>query len=307
MKHAGSGGETGREAQGRGVAMLTIATLIWGTSLVAQRLGSDDLGPFAFNAARFLLGSAVLLPIVIARKAHSAKLRSACGQTSTRRTSSVRGGMLCGLIVFATAAFQQIGIAHTTVGKAGFITSLYIVIVPLFGLLEGKRPRTRTLGCIALAVAGMYLLCMREGLAINLGDALVLTCAFTTALHIAVLDRLTPYVDCFELSCIQFLACGILSLVVALLAESPSLEAIASAGAPILYTGILSCGVAYTLQAWGQKTVEPITASLVLSMESVFSVLSGWIVLGQAISPREALGCALMFAAIVISCLPRKP
>lgn len=307
MNHAGSGGGAGREAQGRGVAMLTIATLIWGTSLVAQRLGSDDLGPFAFNAARFLLGSAVLLPIVVARKAHPAKLRNACGQTRARRASSVRGGMLCGVIVFATAAFQQIGIAHTTVGKAGFITSLYIVIVPLFGLLEGKRPRIRTLGCIALAVAGMYLLCMREGLDINLGDALVLACAFTTALHIAVLDRLTPYVDCFELSCMQFLACGILSLVVALLAESPSLEAIASAGVPILYTGILSCGVAYTLQAWGQKTVEPITASLVLSMESVFSVLSGWIVLGQAISPREALGCALMFAAIVISCLPRKP
>jgi len=207
-------------------------------------------------------------------------------------------------VLFATAALQQIGIAYTTVGKAGFVNALYIVIVPILGLFFGKRVRPRTWGCIALATVGLYFLCMNGKFSLGFGDAFVLISAFTTSIHILVIDYYSPKVDGVKLACLQFIVCGALSSAAALVFERPEPQTVLAAAGPILYTGILSCGVAYTLQVLGQKYVPPVVTCLILSLEAVFSVLSGWIVLKETLSARELTGCVLMFTAILCSQLP---
>ena len=285
----------------RGTTMLFIATLIWGTSLVAQSMGMAHIGPFTFNAIRFAIGAFFLLPFISMKAFYSR------GKTLTEtknRASSLRYGILCGFVLFSAASFQQIGISYTTVGKAGFITALYIVIVPILGLFLGKQIRWYIWFCIITATAGMYFLCMNEKISLGLGDTLVLVCAFSTAIHILLIDRFSPYVDGVKLSCVQFCTCSILSFISAIIFEQISWNAVSLAKFPILYTGILSCGVAYTLQTLGQKHVSPVVAALILSMESVFSVLAGWIALGELLSPKEIFGCLLMFTAIIAAQLP---
>lgn len=278
--------------------MLITTALIWGVAFVAQSVGMDYIGPFTFNCVRSLLGGLVLLPCIFLLD------RLDGGKAAAQKKWPVLGGVCCGVVLAVASSLQQIGIAHTSVGKAGFITALYIVIVPLLGLLGGKRVGGRIWAAVALAVAGMYLLCITESFTIGLGDLLVLLCAFCFSIHILVIDHFSPNVDGVRMSCIQFFTAGILCGVPMLLFESPNLTDICAAWAPIAYAGIMSCGVAYTLQVVAQKHTDPTVASLLLSLESVISVLAGWVLLGQALSPRELTGCALSFCAIILAQLP---
>lgn len=269
--------------KGLGSAMLMVAALIWGTALVAQRLGMEHCGPLAFNAARFGLGGIV-----------------------TGLALLLRGGLWCGAVLFLTASLQQYGICFTSVGKAGFITSLYLVLVPLLGLFLGKKIALGLWLCIAGAVVGMYLLCLSgagPALSLNPGDGLMLLCALSTAAHILLVGRFAPLVDGVALSCLQFVVCALCSALAAALWEQPETEAFLAWKA-LLYTGILSCGLAYTLQTLGQATVPPGLCALLLSLEAVFAAVAGWLVLGEALSPRESAGCALIFAAIAAAQAP---
>lgn len=215
------------------------------------------------------------------------------------------GGICCGIALFAASNFQQIGITYTTVGKAGFITALYVVIVPILGLFMKKRVSFLIWICVVLSVIGLYLLCMTEGnFSLAYGDLLVLICAILFSFHILIIDYFSPKGDGVIISCIQFFVCGILSGIVMLFVENPSMENLVIAKWPILYAGVLSSGVAYTLQVVAQKGVNPTVASLILCLESVVAVLAGWLILGQDLTSRELVGCLLMFAAIVLAQLP---
>lgn len=225
---------------------------------------------------------------------------------SGNRKDLIIGGISCGICLCLASNFQQFGIKYTTVGKAGFITACYIVIVPIIGLFLGKKCSKFIWAAVAMALIGLYLLCITDGFSIGKGDLLVLVCAFLFSIHILVIDHFSPKADGVKLSCIQFLTCGILSGIPALLFEHPEFSAICRAWMPILYAGIMSCGVAYTLQIIGQKNMNPTVASLILSLESCISVLAGWVLLGQQLSAKEILGCVIMFAAIILAQLPQK-
>ena len=218
----------------------------------------------------------------------------------------LKGGICCGIVFFIASNLQQFGIQYTTVGKAGFITALYIVLVPLLGIFVGKAAGLRVWISVALAVAGLYLLCITGGFSIGKGDFLVLLCALAFTIHILVIDYFSPKTDGVRLSCMQFFVCCIFSGIGMLITEKPEITAILQAWMPILYAGVMSCGVAYTLQIVGQKGMDPTVASLIMSLESVISVLAGWALLGQRLSARELAGCALMFTAIVLAQLPGK-
>ena len=208
------------------------------------------------------------------------------------------------MALFLASNLQQFGIKYTTVGKAGFITALYIILVPVLGLFMRKRVQGKVWVSVVLAVAGLYLLCITDGFSLGVGDLLVLLCALMFSVHILVIDYFSPRTDGVKMSCIQFFVCGILSGIAMLIFEKPSLDAILQAWMPILYAGVLSCGVAYTLQIVGQKDMDPTVAALILSLESVVSVLAGWVLLGESMSLRELSGCGLMFAAIILAQLP---
>ena len=216
------------------------------------------------------------------------------------------GGVCCGVCLFAASNFQQFGIRYTTVGKAGFITACYIVIVPVIGIFLKKACGRLLWVSVAMAVVGLYFLCMTETLTIGKGDFLVFICALLFSLHILVIDYFSPRTDGVKMSCIQFFVCGILSGIAMLFIEEPHLADIFAAWIPILYAGIMSCGVAYTLQIVGQKGMNPTVASLILSLESCISVLAGWLILGQKLSVRELSGCLIMFGAIILAQLPGK-
>ena len=288
-----------RKSSLQGSLMLLLTALIWGLAFVAQSVGMEYVGPFTFNAVRFLIGGFVLMPC-IALLRHFRPERVSLQDRSSRKKISLQGGLACGCCLFAASSLQQIGIMTTTVGKAGFITAMYIVFVPILGIFLGKRVTLPVIGGVLLAVAGMYLLCITDGLSIGRGDLLVLFCAVVFAVHILVIDHYSPKGDGLMISCVQFLTAGLLSTVCMLACETPQLSDILAAGAPILYAGILSCGVAYTLQVLAQAKVEPVLASLICSLESVFALLGGWVLLGQQLSGRELLGCLLVFAAVLI-------
>ena len=216
------------------------------------------------------------------------------------------GGVCCGVCLFAASNFQQFGIRYTTVGKAGFITACYIVIVPVIGIFLKKACGRLLWVSVAMAVVGLYFLCMTETLTIGKGDFQVFICALLFSLHILVIDYFSPRTDGVKMSCIQFFVCGILSGIAMLFTEEPHLADIFAAWIPILYAGIMSCGVAYTLQIVGQKGMNPTVASLILSLESCISVLAGWLILGQKLSVRELSGCLIMFGAIILAQLPGK-
>jgi len=207
-------------------------------------------------------------------------------------------------VLFVASNLQQAGIAHTTVGKAGFITMLYVVIVPILGLLLGKKVRALFWAAVAAAAGGMYLLTMNEAFTISMGDGLVLLSALGFSAHILVIDYFSPRADGLLMALIQFTVCGLLSAVPMLIFERPALSDVAAAWMPLLYAGALSCGAGYTLQIVAQKHVNPVVASLLMSLESVFAALAGWLLLSQALSPRELAGCALVFAAVILAQLP---
>lgn len=282
--------------------LLFLAAFIWGVAFVAQSVGMDYMGPLTFNGARFLMGSLVLLPFVLLRRKQNKK----AGRAPASLKTTIIGGVCCGLALCSAALFQQYGIMYTTVGKAGFITTLYIILVPFFGIFLKKRISGKVWIGAVIAAAGMYLLCMSERLALSRGDTLVFICAILFSVHILVIDYFSPMADGVELSCIQFLTAGIIGSMGAILFEQPTLQCLIDGIIPLAYAGILSSGVAYTLQVIGQKDMDPTVASLILSMESVFSVLAGWMILHQKLSGRELFGCVLVFMAVILVQLPEK-
>lgn len=290
----------------RGNLILLLTALIWGTAFVAQSAGMEHVQPFTYNGVRTLIGGLVLIPVIfLFDRLKPADQRPSPDEQKQIRRNSLIGGAACGVVLCVASSFQQFGISMTTAGKAGFITALYIVIVPLLGVFIKKKIPKITWLCVGIAVVGFYLLCVKEGFSVSAGDLLVLCCAFFFSIHIMVIDYFNgKQVDGVRMSCIQFLVAGLISLVLMLVFEQPSLENLWAAKGSILYAGVLSCGVAYTLQILGQRDTEPTTATLILSLESVFAALSGWALLHETLSFKELAGCALVFAAVILAQIP---
>lgn len=288
----------------QGSLCLLCGTVIWGSAFVAQSMGMDHIGPFTFQAIRCLLAVAALGVIIwlFDRKKRDDK-------TFFSRFAEPRlwkAGILCGLALFVAASLQQVGLVDTDAGKAGFLTAMYIVLVPLLGLLLGKKPPLNALLSILPAVAGLYLLSCVGVTRISAGDLLLLGAALAFAVQITLIDRLAGGLDGLRLNCIQCLVCGVLSLIPMALTEQPDLAAIRASWLSICYAGILSMGVAYSLQILGQQNLEPTAASLIMSLESVFAVLSGWLILKETMTSWEICGCVLMFGAVILSQLPQR-
>lgn len=300
--------EQGKKKSLRSSLLLTLTALIWGVAFVAQSEGMNYVGGFTFNGCRFIIGGLVLIPcIFFLRRVNGAQWAKLPEQEKkAQRRNGIIGGICCGMCLCVASSLQQFGIAHTTVGKAGFITALYIVIVPLFGLFLRRRVGFNIWISVAIAAVGMYLLCITEDFTIGRGDFLVFLCAIGFTLHILVIDYFSPKADGVVISCVQFFTAGVMSCVMMFLFEKPAWSAILSAWAPVLYAGVMSCGVAYTLQVVAQKDVEPTIASLIMSLESVFSLLAGWILLGQKLASKELIGCVLVFGAIILAQIPMR-
>lgn len=280
--------------------LLFLAAMIWGAAFVAQSVGNEVIGPLTFSGVRITMGGLVLLPVIALLDKMQGRPRQPL--LPLRSNADLRkGGLVCGFFMFVATNLQQIGISYTSVGKAGFITSLYVALVPVFAVLFLRRRFGLLTWCgTALALCGMYFLCITEDFSVELGDGLMLLCAVCFSWQILAIDHYSPLVDGVRLSCWQLLSCGGMSLLAMAIFETPTLSGILAAWLPICYAGILSCGVAYTLQVVCQREVEPALASLVMSLESVFSVLFGWLLLGQRLSARELLGCALTFGAVLL-------
>lgn len=305
----------------RNTFFLFLTAMIWGAAFVAQSVSMDYIGPFTFICLRSVIGGLFLIPVIIVLDGIRKKSQNESADVvnsenvlhieteekqrlSWKNKQLIEGGIVCGIFLFFANCFQQTGIQYTTVGKAGFITTFYIIIVPLIGLFFKKYCGILTWIGVVVALAGLYFLCITQKLTIQRGDALILCCSVLYAGQILAIDHYNPFVDGVKMSCIQFLTGGILGAVFMLLFENPSIAMILSAAGPILYTGIMSTGVGYTLQIVGQKGLNPTVAALILSLESVFSALSGYLFLHQVLTTRELIGCALMFIAIVLAQLP---
>ena len=283
--------------------LLLLTAMIWGSAFVAQSVGADSVGAFTFLASRSWLAGVALLPLILFFRKHRSS-----GQEKPAGTKRdlILGGVACGFFLFIASAAQQLGIASTTTAKAGFLTALYVIIVPILSLLFGKKARPIVWISALIAVAGLYLLCMKGRFALEAGDSLELLCSFLFACHIMTIDHFSPKVDGVTMSCIQFFSCAVFSTIAALLFEQPAWTQIRQALIPILYAGIMSSGVGYTLQIISQKNLNPTVASITMSLESVFSAVAGWIILEQALNGREIFGCVLMFAAIILAQLPSR-
>lgn len=291
----------------RNSILLLLTAVIWGTAFVAQSVGMDYIGPFTFNAARFLIGGTVLIPLIVYRSKKNPLLKNQTLEEKRKNQKTAWiGGVCCGIALCGASLLQQMGIQHTTVGKAGFITTLYIIIVPLIELFFGKKIAKKIWLGAVMAVIGLYLLCINENFSIGKGDFLILVCAILFAIHILIIDHFSPKADGVVLSAIQFFVSGFISVIGAILVENSNPAAMLDAIVPILYAGVMSCGVAYTLQVIGQKNISPTVASMILSLESVISVLAGWIILGEALSAKEIVGCVIVFMAVVLVQLPEK-
>lgn len=278
--------------------LLLLAAAIWGFAFVAQRVGMDFVGPFTFSAVRFGLGSLVLIPFLFFRK-HLAF--NQLNSTKHERKKIIWLQILLGLLVFGGVSFQQYGLVYTTAGNAGFITGLYVVFVPVAGLFLGQRNHFAIWIGVVLALAGLYFLSVREGFAINFGDYLVFVCAIIWTAHVLVVGHVAPRTDPIRTAIIQFAICSILSWVIAIIFEEIHLESILEALWPILYGGILSVGIGYTLQVIAQQKAHPAYASIILSMESVFAVLGGWILLGEEVTWKILVGCGLMLMGMIVA------
>jgi drug/metabolite transporter (DMT)-like permease len=284
--------------------MLFTAAVIWGVAFVAQSVGMDYVGPYTMICVRSLLASAVLVPYMILRRGKTPDPPEAPADAGARRALLWKVGIACGVLLCAATCLQQLGILYSTVGKAGFITSFYIVLVPVAGLLLGRRASKMIWAAVALAMIGLYFLCVTGRFSLERGDIYLLLCALVFAAHILTIDRFTRRVDGAKMSAIQFLVAGVLSAVPMLILEKPNLSQILAAWLPIVYAGALSGGVAYTLQIVGQREVDPAVASIIFSLEAVVSAVAGFLILGQRLSARELLGCGLMFAATLLAQLP---
>lgn len=285
----------------KGNAMLLLAAMIWGAAFVAQSVGMEYVEPYTFLFCRCILGGLVLLPVIRLMKG-----KTPAPSVAYSGRSMWLCGILCGTILFAATAFQQFGLLNTSAGKSGFITTLYVVLVPVLGLVLGRRVRLIVWISVVLAAGALYLLCLNESFTIGPGELLTMVCALCFAFHIMAIDRFSGRVDSVKMSCIQFFVCAAWSGIFMLFTETPSLTKIAQCWLPIGYAGILSCGVAYTLQALAQRNTNPTVASLLMSTESVFAVLFGALLLSERLTLQEYLGCGLMFAAIILSQLPQR-
>ncbi len=285
----------------RGNLLLILTAFIWGVAFVAQKEGGTAVGDFTFNGVRFVLGGALLavcLPLL-----DKLGLTHRCDTPESKKAMWL-GGVLCGIALWAASNLQQLGLRSTSAGKGGFITALYIVLVPIFGLVIQRRTNLFTWISVLLAMVGLYLLCMQGESGINGGDLLVLACAPIFAIQILLVDHFVPHTDGVRLSCIQFFTVGILNIPLMFIFEQPSLSAMVDGWLPILYAGLLSSGVAYTLQVVAQKHTHPTTASVLMSLESVFAVLAGLVLMGEQLTAWEWCGCAVMFAAVILAQLP---
>jgi drug/metabolite transporter (DMT)-like permease len=280
-------------------ALLLLASAIWGFAFVAQRIGMDYVGPFMFNGVRFALGSLVLLPLILRngiRKNTSGKSTSLAGTKTL-----IFGGGLLGITLFAAASLQQVGLVYTTAGNAGFITGLYVVIVPIFGLFWGQHLNAGTLIGALLAAAGLYFLSVTDKLTISFGDLLELIGAFLWAGQILIVGWLSTKIDPLKLAFAEFSACSLLSLIMAFIFEEVVLNALLQATIPILYGGVLSVGVAFTLQVVAQRNAHPAHAAIIFSLESVFAAFGGWLILNETISLRSLIGCTFMLSGMLFS------
>lgn len=285
-----------------GTLSLLLATMIWGSAFIAQSVGMDHVGPFTFQAARCFLAVLVLIPT-----AFFFDKGKNDGKTFTQRwfdKKLLKAGLFCGIPLFLAANLQQMGLLYTTPGKAGFLTAMYIVIVPIMGIFLKRKPSVLIPVSVLMAVGGLYLLCCAGETGITIGDWLLLGCAFMFSVQITVVDSVAADVDGIRLNCLQSLVCAALSAIVMFFGEKPTLDGIWLAKVPIAYAGVLSMGLAYTLQILGQKKLEASVASLLMSLESVFAVLTGWLVLHQTLSRNEAWGCVLVFAAVILAQIP---
>lgn len=289
-------------------ALLTLTALIWGTAFVAQSAGGDAVGPYTFNAIRSFIGAIVLIPVI----ALIDKLHNKQPPKGDEKRMTIIGGIVCGIVLCLASNLQQIGITlGDSVGKAGFLTACYIIIVPILSIFLKRSCTVNVWIGAVLALIGLYLLCIKGGFRFALPDVLLLLCALVFSVHILAVDHFGSKADPVRMSCIQFFVCGILSVFPAVFSDMKSgLTDWAAplcdwhSWIPILYAGVLSCGTAYTLQIIAQPKLNPTVASLIMSLESVFSVLAGWVLLSQALTARELFGCAVMFAAIIIAQLP---
>lgn len=283
----------------KGNLILLLTAMIWGTAFVFQSEGMNHLGPYTFNMSRTLLAAVVLIPVIFGFKYFEKRKKD---YKPIEIKTTVIGGICCGAALGIASTLQQIGIVTTTAGKAGFITALYVIIVPFIGLAMGVKQSKKIWICVVLAIAGFYFLCIKSDFSLSAGDAFVLACAFGFAIHITVIDRfLQKGADALVMACIQFWAAGIFMIIPTFVFETPTFEGIYNARYAILFTGILSSAVAYTLQIIGQRYTTPTLATLIMSLESVFAALAGWLILGENLSLKELFGCALVFAAVIIA------
>lgn len=290
--------------------LLFLAAFIWGVAFVAQSVGMDYVEPFTFNGCRFLLGGLVLTPFAVMRERKYQKSKVyqelSFEEQQKHKKITLTGGLCCGIAICIASSFQQAGMLYTSVGKAGFITALYIVLVPVMGIFLKKKVTPVVWIGVVLAAVGFYFLCITESFSINYGDFLIFICAVCFTFHILIIDYFAPKADGVALSCIQFWFSGIVCMSIAIFKENPQVTSVFEAAVPFLYAGVLSCGVAYTLQILGQKHMKPTVASLILSLESVISVLAGWVILKEVLTGRQLLGCVLVFSAVILAQLPVK-
>lgn len=292
----------------KGNLILLLTSFIWGTSFIAQSKGVEEISPFLFNGARSILGGIVLIPVILFLNIN--KKRKSIETPQNTKTLLI-GGTVCGLFMCFATTLQTAGMIYTSPGKSGFITALYMVIIPIISLFMKKKPRPVILLSVLLAVCGLYFMCIDSSLTINKGDVLTLMCAVLFAGHILAIDYFSPRVDGVKLACLQFFVCGIFDLIWVLLFEKPEIKPMLDCWISIGYSGIMSCGVAYTLQIIGQKYTDPTSASIFMSLESVFATLTtvvlvacGWQITGGALTLREIMGCVLMFTAVILVQLP---
>lgn len=285
----------------KGTFALLFATVIWGSAFIAQSVGMDLIGPFTFQTVRCSLAVVFLFPLSWIFEKDRNNFIKKWADPHLWKT-----GAVCGLALFAAAGLQQMGLVHTTAGKSGFITAMYIVLVPILGLFLKQKPPISAWFSVLLAVAGLYLLSCVGVTEVNIGDIMTLGCAFFFAVQITLIDRLAGDLDGIRLNCVQSFFCTLLSAAAMMMTEEPDMSNILRCWLPLGYAGILSMGVAYSLQIIGQKGLEPTVASLLMSLESVFAVLFAWLLLHEKMAPYELLGCGLVFAAVIISQLPAK-
>ena len=280
----------------KGSLLLLITAIIWGSSFVSQKVGVEVVEPMTFIGLRTLLGSFVLFPIILIKENFKPDFKS---------KDLLIGGMLCGIVLCIASLLQTYGMKYIDAGKSGFLTSLYMVFVPIVGVFLGEKLTIKNIISVFIALIGMYLLCIKTGFSsINKGDILVLICAFFFSFHIIVIDKYSPKTDGIKLSCIQFFVAGLLSSIGMIIIEKPDIDSILISSGPIAYSGIMSCGIAYTLQIIGQKYAEPTIAAIIMSLESVFAAISGWLFLNEILTTREFIGCIIVFIAVIYIQLP---